>query len=112
APAGPRGGGEGGVARMNRLVVIKASWGFGRHVNETAGTDAKARGVVIGFDGRHSSRRFAEDAAAVFAGLGVKALVFTDPVPTPMLAFSVKRLGAVGGGVVGASHNPPPDNGQ
>ena len=109
--AGLRGKVEAGLARMNRLVVIKASWGFGKHVNETAGADAKARGVVIGFDGRHSSRRFAEDAAAVFAGLGVKALVFTDPVPTPLLAFSVKQLGAVGGVMVTASHNPPHDNG-
>ena len=96
---------------MNRLVVIKASWGFGSHVRETAGPEARSRGVVIGFDGRHSSRRFAEDAAAVFAGLGVKALVFTDPVPTPLLAFSVKQLGAVGGVMVTASHNPPHDNG-
>jgi len=109
--AGLRGKVEAGLARMNRLVVIKASWGFGSHVLETAGPDARARGVVIGFDGRHSSRRFAEDAAAVFAGLGVKALVFTDPVPTPLLAFSVKQLGAVGGVMVTASHNPPQDNG-
>ncbi len=109
--AGLRGRVEAGLARMNRLVVIKASWGFATHVLETAGADAKARGVVIGFDGRYSSRRFAEDAAAVLAGRGVKALVFTDPVPTPMLAFSVKQLGAVGGVMVTASHNPPHDNG-
>jgi len=109
--AGLRGRVEAGLARMNRLVVIKASWGFGKHVLETAGADAKARGVVIGFDGRHSSRRFAEDAAAVLAGLGAKALLFTDPVPTPLVAFSVKKLGAVGGVMVTASHNPPHDNG-
>ena len=48
--------GRGRPARMNRLVVIKASWGFGAHLLETAGPDARARGVVIGFDGRHSSR--------------------------------------------------------
>jgi len=109
--AGLRGRVEAGLARMNRLVVIKASWGFGSHVLETSSKDGRERGVVIGFDGRHSSRRFAEDAAAVFAGLGVKALVFTDPVPTPLLAFSVKQVGAVGGVMVTASHNPPHDNG-
>src|SRR5262245_1019338 len=109
--AGLRGKVEAGLARMNRLVVIKASWGFASHVLETAGKDARARGVAIGFDGRHPSRRFAEDAAAVLGGLGVKALLFTDPVPTPLLAFAVKRLGAVGGVMVTASHNPPHDNG-
>ena len=109
--AGLRGKVEAGLSRMNRLVVIKASWGFASHVLETSGKDARERGVVIGFDGRHSSRRFAEDAAAVFAGLGVKALLFTDPVPTPLVAFSVKQLGAVGGVMVTASHNPPHDNG-
>src|SRR6185436_13227547 len=66
--AGLRGKVEAGLSRMNRLVVIKASRGFASHVLETSG--ARERGVVIGFDGRHSSRRFAEDAAAVFAGLG------------------------------------------
>jgi phosphomannomutase len=109
--AGLRGKVEAGLARMNRVVVIKASWGFGSYVLESSGNAARARGVVIGFDGRHSSRRFAEDAAAVLAGLGVKALLFPDPVPTPLLAFSVKQLGAVGGVMVTASHNPPHDNG-
>jgi phosphomannomutase len=109
--AGLRGKVEAGLSRMNRLVVIKASWGFGSHVRAAAGEKARTHGVVLGFDGRHSSRRFAEDAAAVLAGLGVKVRLFPDPVPTPFLAFSVTRLGAVGGVMVTASHNPPRDNG-
>jgi len=109
--AGLRGRVEAGLARMNRLVVIKATWGFGSHLLEAAGADARARGVVIGFDGRHSSRRFAEDAAAVLAGLSVPVRLFPDPVPTPLVAFSVPQLGAAGGIMVTASHNPPWDNG-
>ena len=109
--AGLRGKVEAGLARMNRLVVIRASWGLASHVRDAKGADARTSGVVVGFDGRYSSRRFAEDAAAVLAGLGVKALVFTDPVPTPLLAFAVKQLGAAGGVMVTASHNPPYDNG-
>jgi phosphomannomutase len=109
--AGLRGRVEAGLARMNRLVVIKASWGFGSHLAADAAAETRTRGVVIGFDGRHSSRRFAEDAAAVLAGLGIPVRLFPDPVPTPLLAFSVPRLEAAGGIMVTASHNPPWDNG-
>jgi phosphomannomutase len=109
--AGLRGRVEAGLARMNRLVVIKAGWGFGSQLLEADAAGARARGVVVGFDGRHSSRRFAEDAAAVLAGLGIPVRLFPDPVPTPMLAFSVPQLRAAGGVMVTASHNPPWDNG-
>jgi phosphomannomutase len=112
--AGLRGRVEAGLARMNRAVVMKATFGFGTHLVDAArrgGPDVRERGVVIGFDGRHSSRRFAEDASAVLAGLGVPVRLFPDPVPTPLLAFSVPRLGAAGGVMVTASHNPPHDNG-
>jgi phosphomannomutase len=109
--AGLRGRVEAGLARMNRLVVIKASWGYGSHLLEADAAGARARGVVVGFDGRHSSRRFAEDTAAVLAGLGIPVKLFPDPVPTPLLAFSVPHTGAAGGVMVTASHNPPQDNG-
>lgn len=109
--AGLRGRVEAGLARMNRLAVIKASWGFGTHLLADAAADARTRGVVVGFDGRHSSRRFAEDTAAVLAGLGIPVRLFPDPVPTPLLAFSVPRLATAGGVMVTASHNPPWDNG-
>ena len=109
--AGLRGKVEAGLARINRLAVIKASWGLGSHLLADESADARTRGVVVGFDGRHSSRRFAEDTAAVLAGLGVPVRLFPDPVPTPLLAFSVPRLQAAGGVMVTASHNPPWDNG-
>ena len=109
--AGLRGRVEAGLSRMNRLAVIKATWGLGSHLLADAGSDARTRGVVIGFDGRYSSRRFAEDAAAVLAGLGIPVRLFPDPVPTPLLAFSVPHLQAAGGVMVTASHNPPRDNG-
>jgi len=109
--AGLRGRVEAGLARMNRVVVMKASWGLGSHLLDTGGPEVRRRGVVIGFDARYSSRQFAEDTAAVLAGLGVPALVFPDPVPTPLCAFAVRHVGAAAGVVVTASHNPPRDNG-
>lgn len=109
--AGLRGKVEAGLARMNRVVVMRASHSLGRYLLETPDLDAPRRGVVVGFDGRYSSRQFAEDTAAVLAGLGIPAHLFTDPVPTPLAAFAVARLGASAGVMVTASHNPPLDNG-
>lgn len=108
--AGLRGRVEAGLARMNRVVVVKATWGLGTHLLES--NDAATRqGVVVAFDGRRSSRQFAEDAASVFCGLGLPVYLFSDPVPTPLGSFAVPLLGAAGGVVVTASHNPPLDNG-
>jgi phosphomannomutase len=112
--AGLRGRVEAGLGRMNRLAVVKATWGLGSHLLDQAargGPDPRSSGVVVAFDGRHSSRRFAEDAVAVLNGLGIPVRLFPDPVPTPLLSFSVPHLGAAAGIAVTASHNPPRDNG-
>jgi len=111
--AGLRGQIGPGLARMNRVTVLRAAHGFARHLLDVkpSGRDPRTAGVVIGFDGRNMSRRFAEDTASVLAGLGVVAHLFRDPVPTPVLAFAVTHLGAAGGVMVTASHNPPADNG-
>jgi phosphomannomutase len=112
--AGLRGRVEGGLARMNRVVVIKAAYGLGMHLLARAhdgGQDPRRTGVVVGFDGRYSSRQFAEDTAAVLAGLGIPAHLFPDPVPTPLCSFATVHLGAAAGVMVTASHNPPKDNG-
>jgi phosphomannomutase len=112
--AGLRGRVEAGLARMNRLVVMKATRGLGAHLLDEGargGPDPRQRGVALGFDGRRASRQFAEDAAAVLAGLGIPVHLFPDPVPTPLVSFAVPRLGTVAGVVITASHNPPDDNG-
>jgi phosphomannomutase len=112
--AGLRGRVEGGLARMNRVVVIKAAYGLGTHLlarAESGGLDPRSTGVLVGFDGRYSSRQFAEDTAAVMAGLGIPAHLFPDPVPTPLCSFATVHIGAAAGVMVTASHNPPKDNG-
>ncbi|MFZ9886578.1 MAG: phospho-sugar mutase [Myxococcota bacterium] len=112
--AGLRGVMGAGTNRMNRVVVMKASWGLGTYLLESGAAfdvNARERGVVIGFDGRRGSRRFAEDTAAVLCGLGIPVAVFADPVPTPVCAFAVSSLNAAAGVMVTASHNPPADNG-
>jgi phosphomannomutase len=112
--AGLRGRVEAGTNRMNRVVVVKATWGLGTFLLEEGrahGVDVRTAGVVLAFDGRLSSRTFAEDAAAVLAALGIPVHIFPDPEPTPLCAFAVSALGAAAGIMVTASHNPPADNG-
>jgi len=108
--AGLRGVLGAGPNRMNRAVVLRTSHGLVRHVIAKV-TDAAARGIVIGYDGRRMSREFAEDSALVFAAAGIRALLFTHPVPTPVTSFAVKELGAAAGVMVTASHNPAEYNG-
>jgi phosphomannomutase len=112
--AGLRGRVEAGTNRMNRVVVAKATWGLGAFLLEDGarfGVDARRQGVVVAFDGRLSSRTFAEDAAAILAGLSIPVHLFPDPQPTPVCAFAVADLKAAAGIMVTASHNPPADNG-
>ncbi len=46
---------------------------------------AKERGIIIGYDGRHNSKRFAELAAATFLHKGMKAYLFDGVIPTPLV---------------------------
>ncbi|MBX3225745.1 MAG: phospho-sugar mutase [Labilithrix sp.] len=109
--AGLRGVLGAGPNRMNRAVVLRTTWGLARHVVETFGDDGKKAGVVIGYDGRRMSRELAEDTACALAAAGVKAHLFADLVPTPLLAYAVTKLGCAAGVMITASHNPPEYNG-
>ena len=109
--AGLRGVIGAGPNRMNRAVVLRTTWGLAQHVKASFGDDGAKAGVVIGFDGRRMSRELAEDTACALAAAGIKAHLFTDVDPTPMLAFAVKKLGTAAGVMITASHNPPEYNG-
>ena len=67
--------------------------------------------VVIGYDRRFFSDRFAQITAEVFAGNDFQVILTPEPTPTPCVSYAVKDLGAVGGVVITASHNPPIFNG-
>jgi len=108
--AGLRGAVGPGPNRMNRAVVIRTTRGFADHLLATH-PDAAERGVVVGFDARHDSERFARDVVEVFAGAGLQVSWFPTPQPTPLVAYAQKALDAVAAVVVTASHNPPQDNG-
>jgi phosphomannomutase len=68
-------------------------------------------GVLVGYDRRFLSERFADRAAEVLAGSGLRTVLFDRATPTPIVSFEVARGGYGAGVVITASHNPAPFNG-
>ena len=69
------------------------------------------RPVAIGFDTRFLSDRYAITVANVLVGNGLPVYLSKADCPTPALSYAVKHLGAAGGVMITASHNPPRYNG-
>jgi len=110
--AGIRGPLRPGPAGMNRVVIGQTTAGLARYLLDTAGNRTPTDiSVVIGCDARTNSEVFARDTAEVLSGHGIKAILLPSFLPTPVLAFAVRHLGADAGVMVTASHNPPQDNG-
>ncbi len=105
--AGLRGPLRAGPNGMNLAVVRQAAAGL------CAWVSAREPGslMVIGYDARRGSQAFALETARVATGAGLRAAVMPRPLPTPVLAYAVRKLGAAAGVMVTASHNPPQDNG-
>ena len=108
--AGLRGVIGAGPNRMNRAVVARATWGLAQELIATV-PRVRERVVVVGGDGRRMSAEFSEDVAAILAAIGLRVVLFRNPVPTPLVGFAVKRFFAAAGVVITASHNPPEYNG-
>ena len=69
------------------------------------------KGLVVGYDRRFLSRKFAERVVEIAAGNNLKVYLTDDYAPTPAVSWAVRRLGAAGGIMITASHNPPEYNG-
>lgn len=111
--AGLRGPMGPGPNRMNRVVVRRATAAVARRLEAQEEPTAARPGarVVVAYDARHNSAVFGEDACRVLAARGHPVAVFDRPVPTPVLAFAVRRMGARAGLMITASHNPAGESG-
>lgn len=109
--AGLRASMQAGYAYMNSLTVLQASHGLARYIIDQRGKSQQQLKVVIGYDARHNSERFARLAAAAFIHYGFQVIWFGKLVHTPMVPFAVRHYSADAGVMVTASHNPKNDNG-
>ncbi|UOQ94440.1 phospho-sugar mutase [Halobacillus shinanisalinarum] len=97
-----------GTNRMNIYTIRRAANGLATYVAEQNGHE---KGVAIAYDSRYMSKEFAVETARVLGNHGIQSYVFSSLRPTPELSFAVRYLGAAGGVVITASHNPPEYNG-
>lgn len=124
--------GEVGVGpnRINPWTIRSSAQGHSQYLLKRHGDTAKQRGLVLAYDVRQfltsplfcddlpnpvrnlSCRDLALAAAEVYCANGITTYIFDDIRTTPELSFAVRHLGAVGGDVFSASHNPPEHNGK
>ncbi|XP_022221634.2 phosphoglucomutase-2 [Drosophila obscura] len=102
-----------GFDSMNELVVIQTAQGLCEYIKAQYpnAEDQKERGIVFGYDGRYNSHRFAELSAIVFLNNDFRVYLFKRLVATPLVPYTILRLGCLAGVMVTASHNPKEDNG-
>ena len=96
-----------GTNRMNIYTVRHASQGIANYLMKEFTTPS----IVIAYDSRINSEKFAKEAAATYAENGIKTYLFKALMPTPVLSFAVRSLRCSAGVVITASHNPAEYNG-
>jgi len=74
-------------------------------------TGMAERGLVVGWDTRYASDRFAEAVAQVVTAQGIKVYLGSYFAPTPACSYAILQRGAGGGVVITSSHNPSEWNG-
>jgi phosphomannomutase len=67
--------------------------------------------MVVGFDTRFLSDRYAAEVARILAANGYTVYLAQSDAPTPVISYAVKNLHAIGGIMITASHNAPRYNG-
>lgn len=105
---GLRGKLRAGTNGMNVNTVSRAAAGLAEYLTETVKGE---KSVAIAYDSRNKSREFAFLSAEIFSAKGIKAYIFDELAPTPVLSFAVRYLKNSAGVVVTASHNPKEYNG-
>lgn len=99
-----------GSNRMNIYTVGAATQGLANYLNDCF-KELPQISVVVGYDVRHNSRKFAELTADIFSANGIKVYLFDSGCPTPEVSYAIRKLGCQSGVMITASHNPREYNG-
>ncbi|CAD6241646.1 GSCOCG00009322001-RA-CDS [Cotesia congregata] len=108
--AGLRGRMGPGYNQMNEVVIIQTGQGLMKYLKASV-DDLEEKGVIIGYDGRYNSKRFAELTAAIFISNKIRVYLYSKVCPTPYIPFGVQKYKCAAGIMITASHNPKEDNG-
>ena len=98
-----------GTNRINKYTLGRATQGLSNYLIENVHKNQLK--VVIAYDCRHNSKKFAKIVADVLSANNIKVYLFEDLRATPELSFAVRHLDCDAGIVLTASHNPPEYNG-
>ncbi|MFK8058685.1 MAG: phospho-sugar mutase, partial [Polaribacter sp.] len=98
-----------GTNRINKYTLGRATQGLSNYLIDNVQKEQLS--VVIAYDCRHNSKKFAKVVANVLSANNIKVFLFEDLRATPELSFAVRHLGCDAGIVLTASHNPPEYNG-
>ncbi len=99
-----------GTNRMNIYTVGAATQGLSNYLNKCF-ADRDEISVVVGYDCRNNSDKFARISADIFSANGIKVYLFDARSPTPEVSFAIRHLGCQSGINITASHNPREYNG-
>ncbi len=98
-----------GTNRINKYTLGRATQGLSNYLLENVKKTQLS--VVIAYDCRHNSKKFAKVVSDVLSANNIKVFLFEDLRATPELSFAVRHLNCDAGIVLTASHNPPEYNG-
>ncbi|MCD8042540.1 MAG: phospho-sugar mutase [Tannerellaceae bacterium] len=99
-----------GTNRMNIYTVGAATQGLSNYLKKEF-ADLEQIKVVIGYDCRNNSRKFADISADIFSANGIKVYMFESLRPTPEMSYTIRKMGCQSGIILTASHNPKEYNG-
>lgn len=99
-----------GSNRMNIYTVGSATQGLANYLKDTF-KDLPQISVIVGYDVRHNSQKFARLTADVFSANGIKVYLFDSCCPTPEVSYAIRKLECQSGVMITASHNPKEYNG-
>jgi phosphoglucomutase len=99
-----------GANRINTYTIQKATIAYGLMLKDKYPHQLH-RGVIIAHDNRHGAIPFSQLVSNILNSMGIDTFTFSELIPTPLLSYSVRHLGALGGIMLTASHNPKEYNG-